>query len=154
VKLGSSKAAGSLTLTLVNSVTPAKIIVNAVSYGESEGTAILLGDTVDLTQYGNKVLVPYVKEYEGQTAVSELTFATTTKRIYLRDVIIIPAENVEPFAYKIKHPWDVENLDPWIWKACEEQEDGTWALTDVYMGGGCNIDPKYLSRTGLVLLHS
>ena len=146
VKLGSSKAAGSLTLTLVNSVTPAKIIVNAVSYGATEGTAILLGDTVDLTQYGNKVLVPYVKEYDGLTAVSELTFATTTKRMYLLDVIIIPAENVEPFAYKIKHPWDTENLDPWIWKACEEQEDGTWALTDVYMGGGCNIDPKVLEQ--------
>ena len=146
MKFGTGSAKGELTLTLANAVIPEKIIVNAVAYSATEGSAVLLGDTVNLAAAGNKVLCPYTKTYDGQTAISELTFSTTAKRMFLIDVVIIPAENVEPFAYKIKHPWDLNNIDPWIWKTCEEQADGTWALEDLYWGGGCNIDPKVLDQ--------
>ena len=146
VKFGTSSAKGELTLTLANAVIPAKIIVNAVAYSATEGTGVFMGDTVNLAANGNKVLCPYTKTYDGQTAINELTFSTTAKRMFLLDVIIIPAENVEPFAYKIKHPWDLNNIDPWIWKNCEEQADGTWALEDLYWGTGCNIDPKVLDQ--------
>ena len=66
--------------------------------------------------------------------------------MYLIDVIIIPAEAPLPVVYKIKHPWDLNNVDPWMWKECEEQIDGTWALEAPYYGGGCNIDPKVLEQ--------
>lgn len=145
VKFGTGSAKGELTLTLANAVIPEKIIVNAVAYSATEGSAVLLGDTVNLAAAGNKVLCPYTKTYDGQTAISELTFSTTAKRMFLLDVIIIPAENVEPFAYKIKHPWDLNNIDPWIWKTCEEQADGTWALEDLYWGTGCDIEPAVLN---------
>ena len=151
VKFGTGSAKGDLTLTLKAPVIPEKIIVNAVSYSGSEGTGILLGDTVNLYAAGNKVLNPYVKVYDAQsTAITELTFSTTEKRMYLLDVIIIPAAQdttpIQPTVYKIKHPWDLNNVDPWIWKECEEQTDGTWALEAPYYGGGCNIDPKVLDQ--------
>lgn len=153
VKFGNSSVVGELTLRLANAVIPDAIIVNAIAYGgnNNEGVAVLMGDTVNLKQYGNKVLHPYTKQYDGQTVVSELTFSSTaSNRIYLLDVIIIPAAQdttpIQPTVYKIKHPWDLNNVDPWIWKECEEQIDGTWALEAPYYGGGCNIDPKVLEQ--------
>lgn len=151
VKFGTSSAKGDLTLRLKTPIIPEKIIVNAVSYSGTEGTGILLGDTVNLFAAGNKVLNPYVKVYDAQsTAITELTFQTTEKRMYLLDVIIIPAAQdttpIQPTVYKIKHPWDLNNVDPWIWKECTEQADGTWALEAPYYGGGCNIDPKVLDQ--------
>ena len=151
VKFGTGSAKGDLTLTLKSPIIPEKIIVNAVSYSGTEGTGILLGDTVNLFAAGNKVLKPYTKVYDSQsTAITELTFSTTEKRMYLLDVIIIPAANdttpIQPTVYKIKHPWDLNNVDPWVWRECEEQADGTWALEDRYYGGGCNIDPKVLNQ--------
>lgn len=146
VKFGTGSAAGELKIRLANAVIPDAIIINAVSYNASEGAAVLMGDTVDLKDAGNKVLAPYTKTYDGRTIVSELTFATTAKRMYLLDVIIIPHSGEVPTGYRIKHPWDVNNIDPWIWQNCEEQADGTWALEDRYYGGGCNIDPKVLEQ--------
>lgn len=146
VKFGTGSAAGELKIRLANAVIPDAIIINAVSYNASEGTAVLMGDTVVLKDAGNKVLAPYTKTYDGRTIVSELTFATTAKRMYLLDVIIIPHSGEVPTGYRIKHPWDVNNIDPWIWQNCEEQADGTWALEDRYYGGGCNIDPKVLEQ--------
>ena len=149
IKFGTGSAVGELTLRLANAVIPDAIIVNAIAYGgnNNEGVAVLMGDTVNLKQYGNKVLHPYTKQYDGQTVVSELTFSSTaSNRIYLLDVIIIPHSGEVPTGYRIKHPWDVNNIDPWIWQNCEEQADGTWALEDRYYGVGCNIDPKVLDQ--------
>ena len=145
VKFGTSSAKGELTLTLANAVIPEKIIVNAVAYGGSEGTGVLMGDTVDLKANGNKVINPYTKTYDGLTPVTELTFSTTAKRMYLLDVIIIPAGETPQNVYRIKHPWDLNNIDPWIWKDCEEQVDGTWVLEDLYWGTGCDIEPAVLN---------
>ena len=146
VKLGTGSKTGGFTLHLANAVIPEKIVVTATSYGANEGTAIILGDTVNLASFGNKVLVPVTKIYDGQTPVSEITIQTATKRIYVLNVVIIPAEAPQPVVYKIKHPWDLNNVDPWMWKECEEQIDGTWALEAPYYGGGCNIDPKVLDQ--------
>lgn len=145
IKFGTSSVKGELTLRLKEQIIPEKIIINAISYGASEGTGVLMGDTIELFSAGNKVLNPYVKVSNGE-AITELTFSTTAKRMYLIDVIIIPAEAPLPVVYKIKHPWDLNNVDPWMWKECEEQIDGTWALEAPYYGGGCNIDPKVLEQ--------
>ena len=145
IKFGTGSAKGELTLRLKEQIIPEKIIINAISYSGTEGTGVLMGDTVNLYAAGNKVLNPYVKVSNGE-AITELTFSTTAKRMYLIDVIIIPAEAPLPVVYKIKHPWDLNNVDPWMWKECEEQIDGTWALEAPYYGGGCNIDPKVLDQ--------
>lgn len=145
IKFGTSSVKGELTLRLKEQIIPEKIIINAISYSGTEGTGVLMGDTIELFSAGNKVLNPYVKVSNGE-AITELTFSTTAKRMYLIDVIIIPAEAPLPVVYKIKHPWDLNNVDPWMWKECEEQIDGTWALEAPYYGGGCNIDPKVLEQ--------
>ena len=146
VKFGTGSAKGELTLTLANAVIPSSITVYATAYSATEGSAVLLGDTVNLAAAGNKVIVAYTKTYDGTTPISELTFATTEKRMYLLDVVINPAGEMPHNVYRIKHPWDLNNIDPWIWKECEEQADGTWKLEDLYWGGGCNIDPKVLDQ--------
>ncbi|MBE6323668.1 MAG: hypothetical protein E7074_01685 [Bacteroidales bacterium] len=270
LKLGTSSKTGSFTITLADAVYPDSIIVRAAAYSASEGSAVILGDSVNFAQYGNKMITPIVKVYDGATAVTELTISSV-KRLYVTDITIyphgapIPApiadrtfglgatmylnvdttelsnvktwvkagaihkayfvdangdsiiaqgvvrvnntkvrfmvpsgtfryvgfecvasandsvmahtslfdlrgtdsnyiktwvqagtgngynsviwdEYVEPIVYKIKHPWDLNNVDPWMWKECEEQIDGTWALEAPYYGGGCNIDPKVLEQ--------
>lgn len=271
LKLGTGSKTGGFTLTLAETVNPDSIIVRAAAYSASEGAAVILGDSVNLVPYGNKMITPIKKVYDGQTPVTELTIKTSAKRMYVVDVTIYPhgavapapapdrtfglgeaiylnvdsveqkhvnywlnanakqrayfvnangdsvmvegtaidhnqkvkyiapagdfryvgfsrlkpdndsiwnytalfdlrgtTENCvmkwnrastgngyntvvwgnyeEPVVYKIKHPWDLNNIDPWMWKTCEEQTDGTWTLTDIYWGGGCNIDPKVLDQ--------
>ena len=147
VKLGTSSKTGGFKLHLANAVIPDKIVVTATAYSASEGAAVLMGDTVDFAPFGNKVVATYTKTYDGQTPVSEISIQTSSKRLYVLNVIIYPhSGDVPQNVYRIKHPWDVDNIDPWIWKDCEEQADGTWALEDIYYGGGCNIDPKVLDQ--------
>ncbi len=93
VKLGTTSKTGGFTLHLANAVIPDKIVVNATSYGATEGTAVILGDTVDLAQFGNRVVTPVTKVYDGQTPVSEITIQSAIKRIYVLNVIIIPSPN-------------------------------------------------------------
>ena len=136
IKFGTGSAAGDLTLTLAQPVIPAKIIVNAVAYSDTEGAAVLLGDSLTLSGKGmNKVLVPYVKEYDAQTtAITELTFSTASKRMYLLDVIIIPADTTPQIIYD--HLYEIGDNQGWkpteaieMTKKSENVFEGTFDFT-------------------------
>ncbi|MCM1034622.1 MAG: discoidin domain-containing protein [Paludibacter sp.] len=100
IKFGSSKAIGSLTLTLKESVTPDSIVLTACSYSTSEGAIVFMGDmNIDATNGGNdnKVIANYIKEYDGATSVSEITIATSSKRAYAVAVTVYPhKDNTTP----------------------------------------------------------
>lgn len=95
LKLGTGSKTGSFTLTLANAVKPDSIIVRAAAYNDTEGAATILGESVDLAPYGNKMITPIVKVYDGNTDVTELTISST-KRLYVTDITIYPHGAVAP----------------------------------------------------------
>lgn len=141
IKFGTSSVKGELTLRLKEQIIPEKIIINAISYGASEGTGVLMGDTIELFSAGNKVLNPYVKVSNGE-AITELTFSTTAKRMYLIDVIIIPADTTPQIIYD--HLYEIGANQGWkpnegveMTKKADNVFEGTFAFTasgDSYFG--------------------
>ena len=93
VKLGTSSKVGNLAFSLANPVTPDSIVVRAAAYSATEGALVFWGDTVNLYPYGNKVVVPLTKVFDGNTTVSEIYLSTPVKRAYLIDVTIYPHES-------------------------------------------------------------
>lgn len=88
IKFGTGSAVGTLTIHLASAVRPDSIVFRASAYSANEGAAKFMGDEVDLTQYGNKVITPYTKVFDGNTDVETILIETTSKRMYVTEVII------------------------------------------------------------------
>ncbi|MBR3646956.1 MAG: hypothetical protein IKN59_01010 [Paludibacteraceae bacterium] len=91
IKFGSSSAPGTLTINLAETLRPDSIIFHAAAYGDTEGTAIFMGDTIDLIAAGNKMIAPYTKVFDGNTDVTAIEIKNPTgnkKRFYLVDIEI------------------------------------------------------------------
>ena len=85
IKLGSSKANGSLTLNLVEAVTPTKITFNARKYNDSETSITVNGKEVtELTENFDE----YTVNYNGSTEVSSIAISTPSKRAYITQVTV------------------------------------------------------------------
>ena len=85
IKLGTSKANGSLTLNLAEAVTPTKITFHAMKYNDSETSITVNGKAVtDLT--GD--VAEYTVNYDGSTEVSAIAISTPTKRAYITKVTV------------------------------------------------------------------
>ena len=85
IKLGTSKANGSLTLNLATTVKPTKITFFARQYNENETSITVNGKEVtDLTAN----FVEYTKDYDGNTAVSSIAISTPSLRAYITKVTV------------------------------------------------------------------
>ena len=86
LKLGSSKAGGSLTLKLATAVKPTKITFNAVKYGAGTETNITVNGTAFTELTAD--MAEYTVNYDGNTEITEIAISTPTKRAYIKDVTI------------------------------------------------------------------
>ena len=85
IKLGTSSAAGSLTLNLASPVTPTKITFRARQYSNSETTITVNSNTVtNLTTSVDE----YTINYDGNTSVSSIAISTPEKRAYITEVTV------------------------------------------------------------------
>ena len=98
LKFGTGSKTGSLTLTLKEAVTPDSVVFYACSYSATEGAAVFNGTSFDLTNGGkdNKVLNYWKVAYDGETSISEITMATTSKRMYVVSVTVYPHVEAAP----------------------------------------------------------
>lgn len=90
VKLGTASKVGDLVFSLANPVTPDSIVVRTAAYSDTEGALVFFGDSVSLYPYGNKVIVPLTKVFDGNTTISEIQLSTPERRAYVIDVTIYP----------------------------------------------------------------
>lgn len=90
IKLGSSKAAGNMTITLTQSYKITNIVVNAVQYGSDNGKIICgssnSNKTTTATTLGTKV-TPCSFDFEG-TDMSTIYVATSAKRAYISSIVV------------------------------------------------------------------
>ena len=93
IKLGTGSKTGSLKLVLKDKIKPTKIVVSARGYSASEKTFKLFDD-----EYANlgTDFADITKTFDGETEVSEITFATTSKRAYVKTVTVYYNEEEEP----------------------------------------------------------
>ena len=85
IKLGTSKASGSLTLELAEAVYPTKITFHAMKYNDSETSITVNGEAVtDLTGE----VTEYTKDYDGSTEVTSIAISTPAKRAYITQVTV------------------------------------------------------------------
>ena len=85
IKLGTSKANGSLTLTLKDAVTPTKITFKARYYNDTETSITVNGTAItDLTGDFDE----YTINYDGSTEVTSIAISTPAKRAYITQVTV------------------------------------------------------------------
>ena len=89
VKLSSSSANGSMTLTLAQSVKPTKITFKASAWVNSSGKADAASISINgkAAQELTDALTEYAVDYDGETEVSEIAIAAT-KRAYITEVTV------------------------------------------------------------------
>ena len=89
VKLGSSKASGSMTLTLAQSVKPTKITFKASAWVNGNGVADAASISINgkAAQELTDELAEYAVDYDGETEISEIAIAAT-KRAYISEVTV------------------------------------------------------------------
>ncbi len=89
VKLSSSSANGSMTLTLAQSVKPTKITFKASAWVNSNGVADAASISINgkAAQELTDELAEYAVDYDGETEISEITIAAT-KRAYISEVTV------------------------------------------------------------------
>jgi hypothetical protein len=86
LKMGASKAAGSLTLTLTNTASVTKVVVNASQFGTDTGTLQVSAGSQVL---GSKSPASNL-EYAASTPVETNTITlTTTKRAYVSSISVV-----------------------------------------------------------------
>ncbi len=89
VKLSSSSANGSMTLTLAQSVKPTKITFKASAWVSSKGVADAASISINgkAAQELTDELAEYAVDYDGETEISEIAIAAT-KRAYITEVSV------------------------------------------------------------------
>lgn len=91
VKIGKSSGSSSIVLNLSSDgqVKPSKVIINACLYGTDTGKMNVTLNDGSATQ---KTLTSSMAEYEctmdGNTTLSKITIAPTSKRIYVQSIIV------------------------------------------------------------------
>ena len=107
LKFGTSSKTGQLVLTLAEAVKPTRIVVNAMWYKDSETTLKVNGKTFITT--GN--LADYTVEYDGNTEVSSIDIATTSKRAYVKSVTVYYEGTVAAVEKPVITPASYEGFD-------------------------------------------
>lgn len=101
VKLGTSSAPGSITLTLTSAVSVSKVIVNATQYIGGNGTADngKLKVTVGSKELGQQTPAANLS-FEADPAVESntITVATTSKRAYVASISVIAGQGAASYS--------------------------------------------------------
>ncbi len=127
VKLGSSKAAGSLTLTLTTAVKPTKITFNAAQYGTGTETNITV-NTKEFTAL-TPDMAEYRIEYDGNTEITEIAISTPAKRAYIKDVTIYYVDESKPTVPTITGETSFFGTST-VTLACETEDAAIYYTTD------------------------
>ena len=107
VKFGTSSKTGQLVLTLAQAVKPTRIVVNAMWYKDSETTLKVNGKTFITT--GS--LADHTVEYDGNTEVTSIDIATTSKRAYVKSVTVYYEGTVAAVEKPVITPASYEGFD-------------------------------------------
>ena len=107
LKFGTSSKTGQLVLTLANAVKPTRIVVNAMWYKDSETTLKVNGKTFITT--GS--LADHTVEYDGNTEVTSIDIATTSKRAYVKSVTVYYEGTVAAVEKPVITPASYEGFD-------------------------------------------
>ena len=107
LKFGTGSKTGQLVLTLAQAVKPTRIVVNAMWYKDSETTLKVNGKTFITT--GN--LADYTVEYDGNTEVTSIDIATTSKRAYVKSVTVYYEGTVAAVEKPVITPASYEGFD-------------------------------------------
>ena len=107
LKFGTSSKTGQLVLTLAQAVKPTRIVVNAMWYKDSETTLKVNGKTFITT--GS--LADHTVEYDGNTEVSSIDIATTSKRAYVKSVTVYYEGTVAAVEKPVITPASYEGFD-------------------------------------------
>ena len=132
IKLGTSKAAGELTLTLAESVNATSIVVSARKYNDSEKGFSIQGQ--DFTADDGDDFVEFTYTYESATAITSISLASP-KRIYFTSVTVNYGEGggeqpVEPeMAYYVNG-----TMTQWAVSEDYKLVANTEAVGEEYMG--------------------
>ncbi len=100
VKLGASKATGSITLTLSASTAVSKVVVNASQYNTDTGKLTVTAGT---TQLGDAQAPANNLEFtaESDVTTNEITIATTSKRAYVASISVISGKGASYSNYSL-----------------------------------------------------
>ena len=116
LKLGTSKAIGSFTMTLAKSVKPTSIVISARRYNDKgENGTVLQDSTFTCAAEGDFADYTYV--YDGNTEVSSILVASVNFRNYVKSVTVnfegdAPAPIVAPYcATEVGHLFE-ETANP------------------------------------------
>ena len=85
LKLGTSKASGTLVMTLAEAVKPTKIVFKAMKYGTSENEKSITVNTLAVTELTGEI-AEYTVNYDGETEISTISISTPEKRAYITEV--------------------------------------------------------------------
>ena len=163
VKLGTGSKVGNLVFSLANPVTPDSIVVRTAAYSDTEGALVFFGDSVSLYPYGNKVIVPLTKVFDGNTTISEIQLSTPERRAYVIDVTIYPhgssggtvipdTTNTSSIIFNVTVPYGTPScyisgtLNAWTFDPMTQVSDNVFTFT--YHGSDVtqnDVQYKYLS---------
>ncbi len=130
-KLGGSKNAYELVMTLKNPVKPTSIVINAMPYQNENDKAnnkmIFMGDTLVLTETG--AFADYTISYDGNTEISAISLKAlqaSSNRVYVTSITInadggSTPEVLEPKTFYGADSFTTEGsvIDPAVWTAVE-----------------------------------
>ena len=99
-KLGASKTAGSMTLTLSSTYTVSKVVVNASQFGTDTGKLTV---TAGSTQLGSAQSPASNLEFAASTPVetNKITIATSSKRAYVQSISVVAGGGVSYSNYSL-----------------------------------------------------
>ena len=99
-KLGVSKTAGSMTLTLSSTYTVSKVVVNASQFGTDTGKLTV---TAGSTQLGSAQSPASNLEFAASTPVetNKITIATSSKRAYVQSISVVAVGGVSYSNYSL-----------------------------------------------------
>lgn len=98
-KLGASKTAGSMTLTLSSTYTVSKVVVNASQFGTDTGKLTV---TAGSTQLGSESPVSNLEFVAGTPVeTNTITIATSSKRAYVQSISVVAGGGVSYSNYSI-----------------------------------------------------
>ena len=99
-KLGVSKTAGSMTLTLSSTYTVSKVVVNASQFGTDTGKLTV---TAGSTQLGTAQSPASNLEFAASTPVetNKITIATSSKRAYVQSISVVAGGGVSYSNYSL-----------------------------------------------------
>lgn len=89
LKLGKSKGAGTLSFSFSSDLKPTKITVSAKKFGSDTGKLTITAGEKSVSQSPTTNYGDIELEMDGNTALSTLTLATSSKRAYIKSITIV-----------------------------------------------------------------